>query len=97
MSQILSETLLPSGQRIILLQGDITQEQVDAIVNAANECCSMEAGVAGAIVRAGGEVIQRRVIALVGCLRKRSSYRSGKTSCPLRDSRRWPDLEQPPS
>jgi O-acetyl-ADP-ribose deacetylase (regulator of RNase III) len=58
MSQIPSETLLPSGQRIILLQGDITQEQVDAIVNAANEWLQHGGGVAGAIVRAGGEVIQ---------------------------------------
>jgi len=58
MSQILSETSLPGGQRIILLQGDITKEQVDAIVNAANEWLQHGGGVAGAIVRAGGEVIQ---------------------------------------
>ena len=41
-----------------LYQGDITDERVDAIVNAANESLQHGAGVAGAIVRKGGRQIQ---------------------------------------
>lgn len=49
---------LENGVRLSLYQGDITDEQVDAIVNAANECLQHGAGVAGAIVRKGGHQIQ---------------------------------------
>ncbi len=41
-----------------IVKGDITEEEVDAIVNAANEYLKHGAGVAGAIVRKGGKVIQ---------------------------------------
>ncbi len=41
-----------------LVLGDITELQVDAIVNAANEQLILGAGVAGAIRRKGGSVIQ---------------------------------------
>lgn len=58
MSQTVAQTTLPNGQQLVLVQGDITKEQVDAIVNAANEWLQHGGGVAGAIVRAGGEVIQ---------------------------------------
>ena len=57
MSQMIAEELR-NARRLVLAQGDITQEQVDAIVNAANERLQHGGGVAGAIVRAGGEVIQ---------------------------------------
>lgn len=46
------------GRWITLVQGDITEEQVDAIVNAANSYLKHGGGVAGAIVRKGGHVIQ---------------------------------------
>ena len=44
--------------RIVLREGDITQEAVDAIVNAANSDLVLGAGVAGAIREKGGLSIQ---------------------------------------
>ena len=43
---------------IEVLQGDLTQQDVDAIVNAANNDLELGGGVAGAIARAGGPQIQ---------------------------------------
>ena len=45
--------------RILIQQGDLTEMDVDAIVNAANNDLILGAGVAGAIARKGGESIQR--------------------------------------
>lgn len=58
MNSILREKTLPSGQVFKILQGDITTETVDAIVNAANKRLEHGAGVAWAISRAGGPRIQ---------------------------------------
>jgi O-acetyl-ADP-ribose deacetylase (regulator of RNase III) len=46
------------GLTIDVLQGDLTQQDVDAIVNAANNDLELGGGVAGAIARAGGPQIQ---------------------------------------
>ncbi len=46
------------GKIIRLVQGDITERDVDAIVNAANSYLQHGGGVAGAIVRKGGHIIQ---------------------------------------
>jgi O-acetyl-ADP-ribose deacetylase (regulator of RNase III) len=43
--------------RIEAVQGDITKETVDAIVNAANEALAPGGGVCGAIHAAGGPAI----------------------------------------
>ncbi len=59
MNTLLAERKLSGGQALQLVQGDITIEQVDAIVNAANERLQHGGGVAWAIVRNGGEVIQQ--------------------------------------
>ena len=47
------------SDRIQIQQGDLTDMDVDAIVNAANNDLILGAGVAGAIYRKGGEDIQR--------------------------------------
>lgn len=55
---LITSRAFPSGQTLALYQGDLTEEKVDAIVNAANAQLSHGGGVAGAIVRRGGQVIQ---------------------------------------
>ncbi len=47
-----------------VFEGDIAMLDVDAIANAANNRLWMGAGVAGAIKRAGGEVIEQEAVAL---------------------------------
>lgn len=52
---------------IQLVEGDITDQDTDAIVNAANEYLQLGAGVAGAIRRRGGPSIQRECDAIGYC------------------------------
>lgn len=59
MNQVLREFQFPSGQRLEIVQGDITRENVDAIVNAANAWLKHGGGVAGVISRRGGPEIQK--------------------------------------
>jgi len=59
MNIVLLERTLPTGQTIQIVQGDITIEKVDAIVNAANEHLQHGGGVAWAISQKGGAAIQR--------------------------------------
>jgi len=58
LNQLLVVHVLASGQRIQLVHGDITQQKVDAIVNAANANLQHGGGVARVIVRQGGQAIQ---------------------------------------
>src|SRR3954453_13484459 len=51
-------TLTLDHTQLELLEGDITELDVDAIVNAANEHLQLGTGVAGAIARKGGPSIQ---------------------------------------
>jgi putative ATPase len=58
-SEVVAARTFPGGRTLHLCRGDLTGETVDAIVNAANEHLAHGGGVAGAIVRSGGEEIQR--------------------------------------
>lgn len=55
--EIISEKKV-NGKTLRLVKGDITERDVDVIVNAANSHLQHGGGVAGAIVRKGGQVIQ---------------------------------------
>lgn len=59
MNIVLAERLLPAGQTVQIVQGDITKETVDAIVNAANEHLQHGGGVAWTIAKKGGPTIQK--------------------------------------
>ena len=58
MNTILVGKKLSTGQILQIEKGDITTDEVDAIVNAANEHLQHGGGVAWAIVRRGGDIIQ---------------------------------------
>ena len=58
MNEILIEKKFTAGQSLQIVQGDITIEEVDAIVNAANENLAHGGGVAWAISKKGGPKIQ---------------------------------------
>lgn len=60
---------------IKVIEGDITQIDTEAIVNAANLYLQHGGGVAGAIVRAGGEIIQKESNEIV---RKKGSLKIGE-------------------
>jgi len=48
--------------KINIIQGDITEQDLDAIVNAANDHLWMGAGVAGAIKKKGGRAIEEEAM-----------------------------------
>jgi O-acetyl-ADP-ribose deacetylase (regulator of RNase III) len=58
MNQVLKEAYLAAAATLQLVRGDLTEESVDAIVNAANAHLQHGGGVAGAISRRGGAQIQ---------------------------------------
>lgn len=73
----------PSAASVCLVHGDITEERVDAIVNAANSQLQHGGGVAAAIVRRGGESIQRESDA-IGAVPVGAAVVTGAGSLPCR-------------
>jgi O-acetyl-ADP-ribose deacetylase (regulator of RNase III) len=76
---VIAERAFPGGRVLRLRHGDLTEEPVDAIVNAANERLAHGGGVAGAIVRRGGAAIQRESDAWVDANGPASHARPGLT------------------
>jgi O-acetyl-ADP-ribose deacetylase (regulator of RNase III) len=68
--KIISEKTI-NGKTLRLVQGDITERDVDAIVNAANSLLQHGGGVAGAIVRKSDTRLSALLqsLLLVSCLR----------------------------
>jgi O-acetyl-ADP-ribose deacetylase (regulator of RNase III) len=58
MNIVIDQIQLYNKKIIQLVKGDITERAVDVIVNAANSYLKHGGGVAGAIVRKGGKIIQ---------------------------------------
>jgi O-acetyl-ADP-ribose deacetylase (regulator of RNase III) len=59
MNKLIAERKLSPNQTLQVMQGDITMEAVDAIVNAANENLQHGGGVAWAISKNGGPSVQQ--------------------------------------
>ena len=59
MNSVLAQRILSTRQALQIVQGDITVDEVDAIVNAANEQLQHGGGVAWAISKRGGPTVQR--------------------------------------
>ena len=60
MSRLVAQITLAGNKTLSLIHGDLTEEAVDAIVNAANAQLQHGGGVAGAITRRGGAIIQHQ-------------------------------------
>jgi O-acetyl-ADP-ribose deacetylase (regulator of RNase III) len=59
MAIVLRAFTYPNGSELQIVQGDLTQEQADAIVNAANDRLKHGGGIARLIAQRGGRVIQK--------------------------------------
>lgn len=59
MNVILRESFITPHRKFQFVRGDITEEEVDVIVNAANSSLQHGGGLAGIISRKGGMVIQK--------------------------------------
>jgi O-acetyl-ADP-ribose deacetylase len=57
-NQLIDEIRLSNDKIIRLIKGDITEQNIDVIVNPANSFLKHGGGIAGAIVRKGGNIIQ---------------------------------------
>jgi O-acetyl-ADP-ribose deacetylase len=87
MTQLIVDGIRLGNNKILrLVKGDITERNVDAIVNAANSYLKHGGGVAAAIVRKGGRIIEEesdKIIAKTGIVPVGSavSTTAGKLPC----------------
>lgn len=58
MTKLIDEIIMSNYKTIRLIKGDITDQNVDVVVNPANSYLKHGGGVAGAILRKGGKIIQ---------------------------------------
>ena len=65
MSEVLAREELAPGQLFVVVRGNLLDEPVDAIVNAANGRLAHGGGVAGLIARAAGPALQHESDRLV--------------------------------
>jgi O-acetyl-ADP-ribose deacetylase (regulator of RNase III) len=72
---ILAQLVFPRGRKFQVVQGNLLQEPVDAIVNAANGHLAHGGGVAGVIARAAGPALQSESDRVV---RERGPFHSGE-------------------
>ncbi len=72
--KILAELAFPSGTEFQVVQGNLLEEPVDAIVNAANGHLAHAGGVAAAISRAAGPALQQESDRIV---RERGPFATG--------------------
>ena len=82
-SKLLDEFRIKEDILLRLIEGDITERKVDAIVNPANSYLSHGGGVAGAIVRKGGKTIQEESNK-IGFVRVGSSAMTSSGNLPCR-------------
>jgi len=83
MSNPVASKDLGSGRTLTVWHGNLVHEQVDAIVNAANTELQHGGGVALAIVRAGGRIVQEESNA-IGHVSTGSAAMTGSGSLPAR-------------
>lgn len=75
-----------------LVSGDICDQRVDAIVNAANEALAAGGGVCGAIHYAAGRELAVACHAIGGCPTGEADYAWIQTQSQIRRTCRWPTL-----
>lgn len=71
------------GLEVIVTKGDIARQPCDAVVNAANNHLWMGSGVAGALKKAGGSMIEREAMAL-GPIEVGQAVATGAGSLPVK-------------
>ena len=84
---VLYQATLPAGTELTVLRGDLLQQPVDAIVNAANGMLAHGGGVAGIISRSAGPALQAesdRIVAAKGAFPTGAAVITGAGRLPFK-------------